>query len=41
MDDFIEGVDEVPKRDIVDTTVNQHGELLCELLINANMCMLN
>ncbi len=31
----------LPVSDIVGTTVNQHRELLCELLINANMCMLN
>ncbi len=37
MDDFIEGVDELPMCDIVDSTVNQHGERLCELIISANM----
>ncbi len=41
IDDFIEGVDEAPMLYIVDTTVNQHGKLLCELLISAHMCMLN
>ncbi len=37
MDDFIKDVDEVTMRDTVDITVNQHVELLCKLLINANM----
>lgn len=41
MDDYIEGVDEVCMRDIVDPILNQYGELLCDLMLSANMCMLN
>ncbi|KAK6191131.1 hypothetical protein SNE40_002872 [Patella caerulea] len=39
--DFIEGVDDVPSRSCVDSTVNHYGDLLLDFLIDNNMCMLN
>jgi hypothetical protein len=37
-DDFISGVDCLPKRSIVDNT---HGEKFIQFLIDSNTCMLN
>ena len=39
--DFIAGVDIIPERQVIDFTVNRHGELLCEFLVDTNCCMLN
>ena len=42
MPDFIdEDVDTVCDRNVVDLTRNVHGELLCEFMLSAGMCMLN
>ena len=42
MPDFIdEDVDAVCDRNVIDLTRNAHGELLCEFMLSANMCMLN
>jgi hypothetical protein len=39
--DFIEGVDSVCERQVLDTTVNKYGELLCDFLLSSDCCMLN
>ena len=39
--DFVEGVDDIPVRNVIDETVNYNGEQLIDMLINCNMCMLN
>lgn len=40
--DYIEGVDEVPPRDVVDyRAADQHGELLLEFLTSTECCVLN
>ena len=39
--DYIEGVDTVAERDVVDYSSNSYGELLIQFLISANCCMLN
>ena len=38
--DFIEGIDVVPNRDIVDCTINDYGTVLVDV-ININFCVLN
>ena len=39
--DYIEGVDTVPPRDILDETENHHGDSLISFLTDVNFCMLN
>ena len=39
--DFIEGVDNIQDRNVVDFSSNKFGELLCDFLIDSNCCMLN
>ena len=39
--DYVEGVDDVPSRDIVDHTLNAFGEELIDFMIKSNCCMLN
>ena len=39
--DFIEGVDTIQSRHVIDFTSNKNGELLCEFLIDINCCILN
>ena len=39
--DFIEGVDTIQDRHIVDFCSNKYGELLCEFLIDTSCCILN
>ena len=39
--DYIEGVDEVPPRDILDFSKNAHGQYFCNFLIDSNCCVLN
>ena len=41
MDDFLEGVDDVPGREVIDHTAKSYGQFLCEFLWSANCCMLN
>ena len=41
MTDYIEGVDNIPDRDIIDYDVNSHGDNLIDFLIGSNCCMLN
>lgn len=41
LDDFINGVDNIPIRNVVDFKTNSYGELFVDFMINANMCMLN
>ena len=39
--DYIEGVDEVRDRDVIDFTSNHYGDLLLDVLIDCNFWMLN
>ena len=39
--DFIEGVDDLPMRDVVDTKENAYSDIFTEFLISANCVMLN
>ncbi len=39
--DYVEGVDSVENREILDSVINQQGRLLVDFMINANYCMLN
>ena len=39
--DYIEGIDSLPERKIMDFTVNSHGESLLEFLLCSSMCVLN
>ncbi len=39
--DYIESVDPIPDRTIIDTAVNKYGELLCEFLLSTDCCILN
>ena len=39
--DFIEGVDEVPERDVIDFRNNAHGMKMIDFLLSSNCCVLN
>ncbi|VDI27419.1 Hypothetical predicted protein [Mytilus galloprovincialis] len=39
--DFIEGVDQLPERNIVDFQHNSYGSVFCDFLIDVNCCILN
>lgn len=39
--DYIEGIDEIIDKDVVDFTQNECGSVLIEFLINSNYCILN
>ena len=39
--DYIEGVDDVIEREIIDYSSNHYGDLLLSFLIDCNLCMLN
>ena len=39
--DFIEGVDDICDRNVVDFTVNKHGQIMCEFLLSSSCCILN
>ena len=39
--DYIEGVDDVKPREVIDDTVNRYGDHFLDFLINCNFCMLN
>ena len=39
--DFIEGVDELPERHVVDFHHNSYGTIFCDFLIDVNCCILN
>ncbi len=41
LSDYIEGVDDIPRRECIDTEENEYGDLLIDFLVNTNMCMLN
>ena len=41
LDDFIVGVDTIPKRDVVDFSKNQYCDVFIDFLISTNMCILN
>ena len=39
--DFIEGVDPVTERLVIDQHINAYGEMLCDFLLGGNCCILN
>ena len=39
--DYIEGVDDVKPREVIDDTINRYGDHFLDFLINCNFCMLN
>ena len=39
--DFIEGIDELQERNVVDYINNEYGAILIDFLINSNFCVLN
>ena len=39
--DFIEGVDNVSIRQVIDTTANKYGDFLLDFLIDCNLCIVN
>lgn len=39
--DFMEGVDELPNREVVDFKCNSYGEHLCDFLLSSSCCILN
>ena len=41
MADFIEGVDVIQDRNVIDYSKNMYGEFLCNFLIDSNCCILN
>ena len=41
MADFIEGVDTIQERNIIDYSKNMYGEFLCKFLVDSNCCILN
>ncbi|CAC5356045.1 unnamed protein product [Mytilus coruscus] len=41
IEDYIQGIDLLPERNVVDFTPNSYGDLFCEFLSNINCCILN
>ncbi|CAG2201678.1 unnamed protein product [Mytilus edulis] len=41
IEDYIQGIDFLPERNVVDFTPNSYGDLFCEFLSNINCCILN
>ena len=41
MADFIEGLDQLPERQITDFTLNAYSDLFIDFLINVNCCIVN
>ena len=39
--DYVEGVDDVRERDVIDVTSNHYGDLLLNFLVDCNFCMIN
>jgi hypothetical protein len=39
--DHIEDIDNVPERNVVDTKTNNYGEMFCEFMLSASVCVLN
>ena len=39
--EYIEGVDDVMSRDVVDHTVNNNGDLLIDFMVDSGLCMVN
>ena len=39
--DYIEGVDNIPIRQVIDTTSNKYGDHLLDFLVDCNMCIVN
>ena len=39
--DYIEGVDEISPRAVLDFKKNAYGDILCDFLLSANCCILN
>ena len=41
LSEYIEGVDDIPDREVIDGVENGHGNALVDFMISANLCMLN
>ena len=41
MADYIEGVDHLPERQVIDYTLNAYSDLFVDFLINVNCCIVN
>ncbi|CAG2223305.1 unnamed protein product [Mytilus edulis] len=41
LNDFVEGIDTLPERQVVDYKTNKYGSIFCEFLADINCCMLN
>ena len=41
MKDYIEDIDKIPHRNAIDEVKNNHGESLCEFLMESKMCIVN
>ena len=39
--EYIEGVDDVMSRDVIDYTVNNNGDLLIDFMVDSGLCMVN
>lgn len=39
--DYIEGVDNLIPRDVIDIYINRNGDLLIDMLVDANTCIVN
>jgi len=39
--DFIEGIDHIQDREVIDHKINSYGDMLIELLVSSNCCMVN
>ncbi len=39
--DFIDDIDNVPHKNVIDTAMNSYGEMLIDFMMSASMCMLN
>jgi hypothetical protein len=41
LSDFIEGIDDLPERNVVDCTCNSYGEMLVDFLVFVNFAIMN
>ncbi|CAC5407386.1 unnamed protein product [Mytilus coruscus] len=41
IEDYIQGIDLLPERNVVEFTPNSYGDLFCEFFSNINCCILN
>jgi hypothetical protein len=41
LSDFIEGIDDLPERNVVDDTCNNYGEMLVDFLVDVSFAIMN